>query len=47
MNYINYYCYCCYAYYYQVGAGVAETMKTIGKETCLKRINKVLESLDD
>ncbi|CAG8641053.1 19685_t:CDS:10 [Rhizophagus irregularis] len=25
----------------------AETMKTIGKETCLKRINKVLESLDD
>ncbi|EXX79317.1 hypothetical protein RirG_006790 [Rhizophagus irregularis DAOM 197198w] len=31
----------------KVGAGVAETMKTIGKETCLKRINKVLESLDD
>ncbi|RIA99073.1 glutamyl-tRNA synthetase [Glomus cerebriforme] len=31
----------------RVGAGVAETMKTIGKETCLNRINKVLKSLND
>ncbi|CAG8561226.1 15023_t:CDS:10 [Funneliformis caledonium] len=31
----------------KVGAGVAETMKTIGKEACLKRINKVLASLNN
>ncbi|GBC06632.1 hypothetical protein RclHR1_06990012 [Rhizophagus clarus] len=31
----------------KVGAGVAETMKTIGIETCLRRINKILESIDD